>query len=144
MKSLFVILFVVKISIACADPFVASGDTANSEYLKGQARQKKENLMSLVKKAEELKTMYEGYRAQAKPCAGARPQWQKAMKLSQRALKKSHKGLKLAEKAEKATTMKKAKKYLSGIDDLQLSAREDCILSEERKKEIDFEIRGCK
>lgn len=141
MKHLFILLCFLSIEVFATR--VLPPDTANSDYLKGQARLKRENMQSLVKKSEELITLYEGYKDKAKNCQGAKPQWQKAMKLARRAHKKSMKGMKLADKAEKARKMKTAKKCLRGIDRYQLSAREDCIVSEERQKEIDFELRGC-
>jgi hypothetical protein len=140
MKYIFVLLIFFSTAAIAGNP---PSDTANSDYLKGQARLKRENMQSLLKKSEELLALYEGYKEKAKSCAGAKPQWQKATKLSKRANKKSKKGLKLADKAEKAKKMKKAKKFLSEIDALQSSAREDCVVAEERKKEIEFEIKGC-
>lgn len=141
MKHLFCLLFLFTLPVFAGN--TPPSDTANSDYLKGQARLKRENMQTLVKKSEELLALYGGYKDKARSCAGAKPQWQKAMKLSKKANKKSKKGLKLADKAEKAKKMKKAKKFLSGIDALQLSAREDCLVAEERQKEIEFEIRGC-
>lgn len=141
MKTFVTLLLFCSVNVLlAANPAV---DSANTDYLKGQARLKRENMQTLVKKSEELIALYNGYKERASVCQGAKPQWKKALKLANRAHKQSQEALKLADKAEKAKTMSVAKKCLRDIDRLQLSAREDCLISEERKKEIDFELKGC-
>lgn len=124
-------------------PTMVMGDTANSDYLKGEARRLRENAQSVKSKASELVTVYQAYMEKTKDCAGAKEEAKLALSMAKRALKNGEEGMKLADKAEKAPKMKDAKKYLAQIEAKVLSGHEYVKDSEDRKKEVEFEMKGC-
>jgi hypothetical protein len=124
-------------------PSMTGGDTANTDYLKGEARRLRENCQSLKTKAQELIITYEGYVEKTKECPGAKEEAKLALDMAKKAMKEGEAGIKLADKAEKATKMKDAKKSLSQIDIKIKSGHEYLKESDERRKEIEFEMKGC-
>jgi hypothetical protein len=124
-------------------PKMVAGDTANTDYLKGEARRLRENCQSLKTKAQELVTLYQGYVERTKECPGAKEEAKLALDMAKKALKDGEAGVKLADKAEKSSKMKDTKKYLFQIEPKIKSGHEYLKDSEERKKEIEFEMKGC-
>jgi hypothetical protein len=124
-------------------PKMAGGDTANTDYLKGEARRLRQNCESIKTKANELIILYKGYVEKTKECGGANEEAKLALDMAKKALKEGESGIKLADKAEKSTKMKDTKKYLSQIDTKVKSGHEYLKESEDRKKEIEFEMKGC-
>ena len=118
-------------------------DTANTDYLKGEARRLRENCQSLKTKALELITLYKGYVERTKSCKGALEEAKLALDMANKALKEGEAGIKLADNAESAKKMKDAKKSLAQIDPKLKSGHEYLKESEDRKKEIEFEMKGC-
>jgi hypothetical protein len=118
-------------------------DTANTDYLKGEAGRLRENCQSLKTKALELVTLYKGYVERTKECKGALEEAKLALDMANKALKAGDEGIKLADLAEGAKKMKDAKKSLSQIDPKIRSGHEYLKESEDRKKEIEFELKGC-
>ncbi len=140
-------LFLVVAGIQAQDvkiePKMIGKDTANTDYLKGEAKRLRENCQSVKSKAQELITLYEGYVERTKECDGAKEEAKLALDMAKKALKEGDAGIKLADKAEKAAKMKDAKKYLSQIDIKLKSGHEYLKDSDERRKEIEFEMKGC-
>ncbi len=128
---------------ATTQPQMIGKDTANTEYLRGEAKRLRQNCESLKSKAQELITLYEGYVARTKECPGAKEEAMLALDMAKKASKDGDTGIKLAEKAEKAKKMKEAKKYLQQIDPRIKSGHEYLKNSDERKKEVEFEMKGC-
>ncbi len=124
-------------------PTMIGKDSANTDYLKGEARRLRQNCESLKTKALELVTLYKGYVVKTKACPGALEEAKLALDMANKALKDAETGIKLADNAEKAKKMKDAKKCLSQIDPRLRSGHEYLKESEDRKKEIEFEMRGC-
>jgi len=124
-------------------PKMVGGDTSNTDYLKGEARRLRQNCESIKTKAQELVAVYQGYVEKTKDCQGAKEEAKLALDMAKKALKEGEAGIKLADKAEKATKMKDTKKYLSQIDSKIKSGHEYLKESEDRKKEIEFEMKGC-
>ncbi len=118
-------------------------DTANTDYLKGEARRLRENCVTLQTKAQEQVNIYKGYVEKTKECKGALEEAKLALDMAQKALKKGEEGIKLADQAEKAKKMKDAKKSLYQIQPKIISGHEYLKESEDRKKEIEFEMKGC-
>jgi hypothetical protein len=125
------------------EPKMAGADTANTDYLKGEARRLRENCQSLKTKAQELITLYEGYVTRTKECPDAKQEAKLALDMAKKAYKTGEEGMKLADKAEKASKMNDTKKYLAEIEAKVKSGHEYLKDSEERKKEIEFEMKGC-
>lgn len=125
------------------EPKMTGGDTANTDYLKGEARRLRQNCESLKSKAQELITLYKGYVERTKDCAGAKEEAKLALDMAKKAMKKGEAGVKLADKAEKSSKMKDTKKYLAEIENIVKSGHEYLKDSDERRKEIEFEMRGC-
>lgn len=124
-------------------PKMVGGDTANTDYLKGEARRLRQNCESIKTKATELVTLYKGYVERTKECPGANEEAKLALNMAKKALKDGEAGIKLADKAEKSSKMKDTKKYLTQINDRLKSGHEYLKDSEERKKEVEFEMKGC-
>ena len=124
-------------------PSMVGSDTASTDYLKGEARRLRENCQSLKTKAQELITTYQGYLEKAKECPGAKEEAKLALDMAKKAMKEGEDGIKLADKAEKASKMEDAKKSLSQIEPKIKSGHEYLKESEERKKDIEFEMKGC-
>jgi hypothetical protein len=142
--SFLITVLLLSFSIGRAQNVVMIGkDTANTDYLKGEARRLRENCESVKTKATELVNVYKGYVEKTKGCKGALEEAKLALDMAKKALKNGEDGVKLADKAEKAKKMKDAKKYLSQIPILILSGHEYLKESDDRKKEIEFEMKGC-
>ena len=124
-------------------PKMVGGDSANTDYLKGEARRLRQNCESVKTKALELIVLYKAYVEKTKECPGAKEEAKLALDMAKKALKDGEAGIKLADKAEKATKMKDAKKSLSQINAKLKSGHEYLKESEDRKKEIEFEMKGC-
>ena len=118
-------------------------DTANTGYLKGEAKRLSENCQSLKTNALELITLYKGYVERTKECKGALEEAKLALDMANKAFKAGDEGMKLAGQAQAAKKMKDAKKSLSQIDPKIKSGHEYLKESEDRKKEIEFELKGC-
>lgn len=125
------------------EPKMIGGDSANTDYLKGEARRLRQNCESVKTKANELIVVYKAYVEKTKECPGAKEEAKLALDMAQKALKDGEAGIKLADKAEKAKKMKDAKKSLSQIDAKIKSGHEYLKESDDRKKEIEFEMKGC-
>ena len=144
---LFLLILIISPKLSAQDvkikPNMVGGDTANTEYLKGEAKRLRQNCESVKTKALELVTLYKGYVEKTKECPGASEEAKLALDMAQKALKEGEAGIKLADKAEKSSKMKDTKKYLSQIDLKVKSGHEYLKESEDRKKEIEFEMKGC-
>ncbi len=142
--ALIIAAVILPLALVQAQDVVMIGkDTANTDYLKGEARRLKENCESVKTKATELINVYKGYVEKTKGCDGALEEAKLALDMAKKAFKNGEDGVKLADKAEKAKKMKDAKKYLKGIPLIILSGHEYLKDSEDRKKEIEFEMKGC-
>ncbi len=124
-------------------PKMIGKDSANTDYLKGEAKRLRQNCESVKTKALELIVVYKGYVEKTKECPDANEEAKLALDMAQKALKDGETGIKLADKAEKAAKMKDAKKSLSQIDLKIKSGHEYLKESDDRKKEIEFEMKGC-
>ncbi|MFL5730981.1 MAG: hypothetical protein ACJ75J_15945 [Cytophagaceae bacterium] len=121
-------------------------DTANAEYLKERAKQIQETAGKYKASANELLTEYAGYKAQAKSCKGG------AIDEANDGYKMSDEAVKDCEGAEKiAQKIISAKKVDSGmyklIKDAQRKMENSQYLmqqAKDRRKEVLFELRGCK
>jgi hypothetical protein len=139
----FLVIFGTRAQDVKIEPKLIGKDTANTDYLKGEARRLRQNCESLKTKATELITLYNGYVEKTKECPGAKEEAKLALDMAKKAFKDGEAGIKLADKAEKASKMKDAKKNLSKIEPRLKSGHEYLKDSDERRKEVEFEMRGC-
>jgi hypothetical protein len=99
----------------------------------------------LKPKALELKNLYSGYKAKAgeKKCTVALKEIEDALKMAEVALKDCEEVGKLVEKALKSKKPKDVQKLVDLASKKYKNAKYYTHESENRKKEVEFELKGC-
>ncbi|MCS6824290.1 MAG: hypothetical protein NZ529_08335 [Cytophagaceae bacterium] len=125
-------------------PKMIMGDTANTAWLQGEARRVRTNCESLKTKGHELMKTYKPYVERTKKnCPGAYVEAKAAYDMAKRAVKYGEKGIKLSHRAEKTRKMKKAQRWIKQVEAIIISGSKYLRESEDRKKEVEFELKGC-
>ncbi|HXA02459.1 MAG TPA: hypothetical protein VNW99_10760 [Cytophagaceae bacterium] len=119
-------------------------DTANTDFLKERAKLIQENAARYKVSATEIQTEYAGYKAQAQKCKGAMDEANDGLKMANEAVQDCETADKLAQKiiaAKKNTDMlKMLKEAQKKMDNCQYLIQQ----ANDRRKEVLFELKGCK
>lgn len=143
-RKLLALITVFCILILSSSVFAQPKDTSNMDFLKERAKLIQENAAKNKVSATEIQTEYAGYKAQAQKCKGAIDEINDGLKMANDAVKDCETADKLAQKiiaAKKDTDMlrmlKEAQKRMENCQYLILQAKD-------RRKEVQFELKGCK
>ena len=124
--------------------FAQTKDTANTDFLKERAKLIQENAAKYKISATEIQTEYAGYKSQAQKCKGAMDEANDGFKMANDAVKDCETADNLAQKiiAAKQNTdmLKMLKEAQKRMDNCQYLIQQ----AKDRRKEVQFELKGCK
>lgn len=119
----------------------------NSAALMDSVRAKAEKANAdanqLKPKAEELQNLFDGYKARAKKCPKALKEAEDGYNMAKKAVKDIDEALKITAKALKSKKPADGLKQVSAAEKKVHQAKYYVNESEDRKKETEFELRGC-
>jgi hypothetical protein len=143
MKLIFMTILFSALTLL-SNAFAQPKDTANTDFLKERAKLIQENAAKYKISAAEIQAEYAGYKAQAQKCKGAMDEANDGYKMTTEAVKDCETADNLAKKiiaAKKDTDMlkmlKEAQKRMENCQYLIQQAKD-------RRKEVQFELKGCK
>lgn len=140
--SVFALLFVFLVGSANA---ATPTDSIDAAALKSKATELQSKATELKPKATELKNLFEGYKAKAhgKDCNKAEKEASDGLDMAEEAVKDCESVEKLAAKVLKAKKPTELPKLVAQMEKKVSNAKYYIHQAEDRKKETEFELRGC-
>ena len=117
--------------------------TALSDSIRTKADKVNADANQLKPKAEELQNLFDGYKARAKKCPKALKEADDGYNMAKKAVKDIDEALKITAKALKAKKPADGLKQVNAAEKKVHQAKYYVHESEDRKKETEFELRGC-